>query len=146
LRSCEPGLGQNIISGKFTLTQKTRVGGALLPAGECKFSIEPAGNLQSMSSIQGGAGHPVRVVLRPEKSGPVVTIFAMASPSEHTQGPSGLVLSSGNGEEIARSMYLEKEGLVVDFNWWGAKEKTETAALATAAPRSGARPPSGGTE
>lgn len=76
-----------------------------------------------MSSIQGGAGHPVRVVVRPEKSGPVVSIFALASPSEHTQGPSGLVLGSGNGQEIARSMYLEKEGLVVDFNWWGAKGK-----------------------
>jgi hypothetical protein len=74
----------------------------------------------------------VLVVVRPEKSGPMVTIFSMAAPSEHIQGPSGLVLGSGNGEESAGSMYLVKEALIVDFSRCGAKEKTETAALATA--------------
>ena len=81
--TASPLLAQNAIGGNFTLNENTRFGNTVLGAGQYKFLIEPIGTIQSIRSIQQGAGHLVLVVMRPEKSGPVVSIFAMASPSGH---------------------------------------------------------------
>jgi len=107
--AASPLLGQETVAGKFTLTESTRLGKSFLPAGAYTFSIEPVGILQSVSSIQ-GARQIVQVIVRPEtKAGPVAAIFAMATRS---------------------AMYLDKQGLVLDFDWWSPKDKTQILAQA----------------
>jgi hypothetical protein len=123
-----PALGQNAVAGTFTLNENARFGNTLLGAGQYKFSIEPIGNIQSIRSIQQGAGHLVLVVVRPEKSGPVASIFAMASPSGHAGEVNELVLGSEKTETLAQTMNLPKEGLVVDFNWSTPKSKSQVIA------------------
>src|ERR1700676_1904956 len=87
-----PALAQNSIAGNFTLNENARFGNSVLTAGHYKFSVEPIGHIQSILSIQQGAAHLVLVVMTPEKSGSVVSIFAMASPSDHTRNASELTL------------------------------------------------------
>jgi hypothetical protein len=129
--TASPVLAQNAIGGNFTLNESTRFGTAVLGAGQYKFLIEPIGNIQSVRSIQQGAGHLVLVVLTPEKSGPVASIFAMASPIGHTREANELILGSEKAETMAQTMYLEKEGLVVDFNWSSPKDKSQVVAQQT---------------
>ncbi len=115
--TASPALAQNSIAGNFTLNENARFGNSVLAAGHYKFFIEPIGTIQSIHSIQQGAGHLVLVVIRPEKSGPTASIFAMASPSEHAREASELILEPGRTGTLAQTMYLEKEKLLVDFNW-----------------------------
>jgi hypothetical protein len=126
-----PALAQNAVTGNFMLNENARFGNTLLVAGQYKFSIEPIGNIQSIRSIQQGAGHLVLVVLRPEKAGPVASIFAMASPSGRASAANELVLGSEKTETLAQIMNLSKEGLVVDFNWSNPKSKTPVIAQQT---------------
>jgi hypothetical protein len=79
-------------------------------------------------SIQQGVGHLVLVVLKPEKSGPIASIFAMASPNNRQGESSELILQPEKGGALAGTMYLEKEGLMVDFRWWAAKAKSQVVA------------------
>ena len=125
-----PLLGQETVGGKFTLTENARLGERFLPAGAYKFSIEPAGILQSVNSIQ-DMRHVVRVIVRPEtKAGPVAMIFAMASRSDHARDSSRLVLAPVNHEMVVKSMYLDPQGLVLEFDGSSPKDKTETLAQA----------------
>jgi hypothetical protein len=125
-----PLLGQETVAGKFTLTEGTRIGKKLLPAGAYTFSIEPAGNLQSVSSIQ-GARQVVQVIVRPEtKAGPTVVIFAMATRSTEALNSSKLVLASVNNGMAMHSMYLDKQGLVLDFDSLSPKDKSPMLAQA----------------
>ena len=126
--TASPVLAQNIIGGNFTLNESTRFGNTVLGAGQYKFSIEPVGTIQSIRSIQEGAGHLVLVVVRAEKSGAVASIFAMASPSDHAREANELILESEKDKSLAQTMYLEKEGLVVDFHWWSPKAKSQAVA------------------
>ena len=123
-----PALAQDTIGGKFTLNESARLGSAVLGAGQYHFLIEPVGTIQSMRSIEQGAGHLVLVVVRPEKSGPSLSIFAMASPSDRGSAGSELILASEKRETLAQNLYLEKEKLVVDFNWSSPKAKTQVVA------------------
>jgi hypothetical protein len=128
--AASPLLGQETVAGKFTLTENTSLGKKFLPAGAYTFSIEPVGILQSVSSIQ-GARQIVQVTVRPEtKAGPTVAIFAMATRSDHVLDSSKLVLAPVNNGMAMHSMYLDKQGLVLDFDWWGPKNKTEMLAQA----------------
>jgi hypothetical protein len=129
--TASPLLAQNAIGGNFTLNENARFGNTVLGAGQYKFSIEPIGTIQSIRSIQQGAGHLVLVVLRPEKSGPVASIFAMASPSGHGRETNELILEPEKAGTLAQTMYLEKEGLVVDFRWWSPKAKSQVVAQQT---------------
>ena len=129
--TASPLLAQDAIGGNFTLNENTRFGNTVLGAGQYKFLIEPIGTIQSIRSIQQGAGHLVLVVMRPEKSGPVASIFAMASPSGHAREANELILGSEKTEALAQTMYLEKEGLVVDFNWSSPKDKSQVIAQQT---------------
>jgi hypothetical protein len=121
-------LAQNSIAGNFTLKENARFGNTLLAAGPYKFSIEPIGTIQSIHSIEQGAGHLVLVVIKPEKSGPIASIFAMASPSDRTREASELILESERTGTLVQTMYLEKEGLVVDFRWSSPKTKDQVIA------------------
>ncbi len=126
--AASPLLGQETVAGKFTLTENTSLGKKFLPAGAYTFSIEPVGILQSVSSIQ-GARQIVQVTVRPEtKAGPTVAIFAMATRSDHVLDASKLVLAPVNNGVAMHSMYLDKQGLVLDFDWWSPKDKTEMLA------------------
>ncbi len=126
--SASPALAQNSIAGNFTLNENARFGNSVLAAGHYKFSIEPIGTIQSIHSIQQGAGHLVLVVIRPEKSGPTASIFAMASPSDHAREASELILEPERTGTLAQTMYLEKDGLMVDFRWSSPKTKDQVIA------------------
>jgi hypothetical protein len=128
--AASPLLGQERVGGKFTLTENTRFGEKFLPAGAYKFSVEPAGILQSVDSIQ-DMRHVVRVIVRPEtKAGPVAMIFAMASRSGHALDSSKLVLAPVNHGMVVKSMYLDPQGLVLEFDGSSPKDKNETLAQA----------------
>jgi hypothetical protein len=126
--SASPALAQNSIAGNFTLNENARFGSSVLSAGHYKFSIEPIGNIQSIRAIQQGAAHLVLVVMTPEKSGSVVSTFAMATPSDHTRNASELTLDAEKTGTLVQTMYLEKEGLVVDFRWSSPKTKDQAIA------------------
>ena len=128
--AASPLLGQETVAGKFTLTENARFGNKLLPAGAYKFSIEPMGILQSVNSIQ-GARRLVQVVVRSEtKDGPVAVILAMASRPAHALDSSKLVLAPMNNGMVVRSMCLDRQGLVLDFDWSSPKGKTQMLAEA----------------
>jgi len=128
--AASPLLGQETVAGKFTLTENTRLGKKSLPPGAYTFSIEPAGILQSVSSIQ-SARQIVQVIVRPErKAGPVAIIFAMATRSALVLDASKLVLAPVDNGMAMHSMYLDKQGLVLDFDWWSPKDKTQMLAQA----------------
>lgn len=125
-----PACGQETVAGKFTLTENTRLGKRFLPAGSYKFSVEATGVMQSVKSIQ-GAPQVVQVIVTPEaKSGPVTLIFAMASRSAEAMYSSKLVLSPEKNDMVMHSMYLDQQGLVLDFDWLSAKGKTPVVAQA----------------
>ena len=126
-----PALAQNAIAGNFKLNESARFGSTLLGAGQYKFLIEPVGTVLSIRSIQQGAGHLVLVVVRPEKPGPVASIFAMASPSGRGSEVNELILGSDKTENLAQTMNLPKERLVVDFNWSNPKSKSQVIAQQT---------------
>jgi hypothetical protein len=120
-----PVMAQDTIGGKFTLNESARLGSTVLGAGRYHFVIETVGIIQSIRSIQEGAGHLVLVVVKPEKAGPSVSIFAMASPNVHGREASELVLAPEKQGTLAQTMYLEKEGLMVNFDWASPKAKSE---------------------
>jgi hypothetical protein len=126
--SASPALAQNTIAGNFTLKENARLGSTLLAAGPYKFTVEPIGTIQSMQSIEQGAGHLVLVVIKPEKSGPTASIFAMASPSGHTSESSELILGTEKTGTLMQTMHLEKEGLLVDFVWSNPKANEKLVA------------------
>jgi hypothetical protein len=125
-----PAFGQESVAGKFTLTGNTRLGKKSLPAGSYKFSVEATGVMQSVKSIQ-GAPQVVQVIVTPEaKSGPVTIIFAMATRSAQAMYSSKLVLAPEKNEMVMHSMFLDQQGLVLDFDWLSAKGKTPIVAQA----------------
>jgi hypothetical protein len=123
-----PVLAQDSIAGHFTLSENARVGGTVLAAGQYTFSIEPIGAIQSIRAIQQGAGHLVLVVLKPEKSGPIASTFAMASATDHTRDASELIIHTEKTGTLVQTMYLQKEGLMVDFLWSNPKAKERVVA------------------
>lgn len=142
--AANPVLAQNSIAGNFTLNESARFGNTVLGAGQYEFSVEPIGTVQSIRSIQEGAGHLVLVVLRPEKSGRVASVFAMASPSGHTRETNELILEPKKTGALVQSLYLEKQGLLVDFTWSSAKSKSEVIAQQTAPVQTAAAPRAAG--
>jgi hypothetical protein len=128
--AASPLLGQETVAGKFTLTENARFGNKVLAAGAYTFSVEPVGLLQSVNAIQ-GARQPVVVIVRAAtKAGPVAAIFAMASRSAHALDSSKLVLAPVNNEMAMHAMYLDQQGLVLDFDWLSPKDKTPMLAQA----------------
>jgi hypothetical protein len=128
--AASPLFGQDTVAGKFTLTENTRFGNRILPAGAYKFSIEPVGISQTVDSIRGGR-QPVLVIVKPETStGPITGIFAMASRSGHALDSSKLVLEQASDGLAMHTMYLDQQRLVLDFDWLSSKDKTPALAEA----------------
>ncbi len=124
--AASPLFGQDMIAGKFTLTESTHFGNKVLPAGTYRFSVENAASIQTFNSIS-GAGQPVLVILRPEtNAGPVSSIFAMASRSAHPIDSSKVVLKRVSDGMAMQAMYLDEQGLKLNFDWTGGKAKTPT--------------------
>src|ERR1700731_2166906 len=115
--SAMPLYAQDTIAGNFKLNENARFGDTVLAPGQYKFSIEAVGTIQSMRSIQQGAGHLVLVFVRPENSGPAASIFAMASVNRSEHRTSELILEPEKEQVQVRAMHLEKEGLEVNFDW-----------------------------
>ena len=128
--AASPAFGQQTVAGKFTLTENTRLGKKFLPAGRYKFSVEATGVMQSVKSIQ-GAPQVVHVIVTPEtKSGPVTIIFAMATRSGQAMYSSKLVLSPEKNEMVMHTLFLDQQGLVLDFDSLSPKGKTQAVAQA----------------
>jgi hypothetical protein len=140
-----PLYAQDTIAGNFKLNENARFGDTVLAPGQYKFSIEAVGSIQSMRSIQQGAGHLVLVVVRPENSGPAASIFAMASVSRSEHRTSELVLEPEKEQALVRALHLEKEGLEVNFDWANTKA-TPVIAQQSAPQQSAAAGKTGGTE
>ena len=129
--TASPVLAQDIVGGHFTLTESARFGDTVLGAGEYKFTVEPVGTLQSVGSIQEGVSNLVQVVLQSEKAGTGASLLAMASGSKHGSETSALTLEPGKDGTLAKTLYLEKEGLLVDFRWASPKTKAPIVAQQT---------------
>ena len=115
------------MKGTFTLNTETRFGTTLLPAGHYTVSVEP------LTTVTGPASR-VLVFDRPEtKSGPVASLFAMASP-EACDTPSGLTLASDGAGLAARSLCLSKQGLMIDFDLSRFNETSKVKAVASVGP------------
>jgi len=142
--SASPLLAQDAIGGNFTLHESARFGSTILTAGPYNFTIEPIGTVQSIRSIQQGAGHLVLVVLKPAKSGPMASLFAMASPNDHSREASELVLEPEKAGALAETLYLEKEGLMVDFVWSNPKAKSQVVSQQAAPVQTAAVPRAAG--
>jgi hypothetical protein len=117
---------QEIVKGTFTLNSETRFDNTLLPAGRYTVSVEP---ITSMTS----SGTRVLVFVRPEtKSGPVVSVLAMAS-QETCETPSGLTLASDGTGFAVRSLCLSKQGINIDFDLSHTVETPKVKAAAASA-------------
>jgi hypothetical protein len=122
-----PANAQDNVKGTFTLSAETHFGTTLLPAGHYTVSIEPIASITS-------AGTRVLVFVRPEtKSGPVASLFAMAS-AEACDTPSGLTLASDGTGLAARSLCLSKQGLMIDFDLSRFNETSKVKAIASVRP------------
>ena len=141
-----PLYAQDTIAGNFKLNENARFGDTVLAPGQYKFSIEAVGTIQSMRSIQQGAGHLVLVVVRPENSGPAASIFAMASVSRSEHRTSELILEPEKEQVQVRAMHLEKEGLEVNFDWANTGTRIPVIAQQSAPQQSAAAGKTGETE
>jgi hypothetical protein len=141
-----PVYAQDTIAGNFKLNENARFGDTVLAPGQYKFSIEAVGTIQSMRSIQQGAGHLVLVVVRQENAGPAASIFAMASVSHSEHRTSELILEPEKEQAQVRAMHLEKEGLEVNFDWANTRAKTPLIAQQSAPQQSAAAGKTGGTD
>jgi hypothetical protein len=122
-----PTRAQEIVKGTFTLSEGTRFGDTLLPAGHYTVSIEPITSLRAVGSL-------VSVFVRPDgRTGPVASVVAMASQQGCEVTPNGLKLLSDGTGLVARSMCLETQGLMVHFDLSRTTERAN-AALAPAQP------------
>jgi len=107
-----PTMAQELVKGTFTLSEGTRFGTTILPPGRYTVTIEPVTAVKASGSL-------VSVLVRPEdKIGPVASVLAMATQQGCETTPSGLALQSDGVRLVARSMCLEKQGLMVDFDLW----------------------------
>jgi hypothetical protein len=117
---------QELVKGTFTLDTEARFGGTLLPAGHYTVSVEPVTSITA-------AGSRVLVFVRSEdKSGPVASVFAVASTTCDT--PSGLTLLSDGTGLAARSLCFSKQGLMIDFELSRFSETPKVKAVASVRP------------
>jgi hypothetical protein len=116
-----PVMGQEIVKGSFTLSEGARFGTTLLPPGNYTVSIEPVTAVKASGSL-------VSVFVRAEnKINPVASVLAMASQQNCESTPSGLTLLSDGVRLVARSLCLDKQGLMVDFDLWRSRETSKAA-------------------
>jgi hypothetical protein len=118
---------QELVKGTFTLGTEARFGGTLLPAGHYTVSVEPVTSVSATSSR-------VLVFVRSEnKSGPVASVFALAS-TEACDTPSGLTLLSDGTGLAARSLCFSKQGIMIAFDLSRFSETPKVKAVASVRP------------
>jgi hypothetical protein len=118
---------QDLVRGTFILNTETRFGTTLLPAGHYTVSVAP------LTTVTGPASR-VLIFVRPDaKSGPVASLFALAS-AEACDTPSGLTLASDGAGLAARSLCLSKQGLMIDFDLSRFNEMSKVKAVASVRP------------
>jgi hypothetical protein len=109
---------QEIVKGTFALNSEARLGSTVLPAGQYTVFVQPVTSMTASSSR-------VLVFVRPDNtSGPVASVFALAS-QEGCATPSGLKLVSDGSGLVARSLCLGKQGLMIDFDLSHSGEMTK---------------------
>lgn len=133
--AAEPALGQQTIEGKFALPMEVRLGKALLPAGEYKFSVVTLGNIRSVDSIQMVGSQVLVAIWSTAKGGPFASVVAMASRGAETPNPRGLDIRADGTGMMIHSMCLEKLKLVLQFN--ENKTKNARQARGTSQPQEG---------
>ena len=107
-----PAMAQELPKVTFTLSEGARFGTTLLPPGRYTVSIEPVTPMKASGSL-------VSVLVRPEdKIGPVASVLAMATQQGCETAPNGLALVSDGIRLVARTICLQKQGLMVDFDLW----------------------------
>jgi hypothetical protein len=100
---------QETMKGTFALTAEARLGSTVLPAGQYTVLVQPVTPMTAPDSR-------VLVFVRPnDKSGPVASVFALAS-QQGCEIPSGLKLVSSAAGLVARSLCLGKQGIMIDFD------------------------------
>ena len=118
---------QELVKGTFTLGTEARFGGTLLPAGHYTVSVEPVTSVSATSSR-------VLVFVRSEnKSGPVASVFALAS-TEACDTPSGLTLLSDGTGLAARSLCFSKQGIMIAFDLSRFSETPKVKTVASVRP------------
>src|SRR5271154_149006 len=115
---------QDLVRGTFILNAETRFGTTLLPAGHYTVSVEP------LTTVTGPASRVLVFVRSDAKSGPVASLFAMAS-TEACDTPTGLTLASNGTSLAARSLCLSKQGLMIDFDLSRFNEISKVKAVAS---------------
>jgi hypothetical protein len=99
---------QELVKARFTLTEETRFGNTVLPAGQYTLLVEPISQLRPV-------GSPVAITVRSESaSTPFVSVLATAS-QEGCDRDQLKLISTGAGQ-VAQSMCLEKQGLTLHFD------------------------------
>ncbi|HXM97740.1 MAG TPA: hypothetical protein VN982_04640 [Candidatus Dormibacteraeota bacterium] len=104
------------VNGKFTLPMQARLGNTVLPAGNYKFSVITVGSIRSVSSIQTGNRLVQVVVWSLAKGGPLANMFATASKESDITDPKPLDIREDENGMTIHSMWLEKLGMVIEFN------------------------------
>jgi hypothetical protein len=100
---------QELVKGTFALNAETRIGSTVLPAGQYTVLVQPVTSMTASNSR-------VLVFVRPDsKSGPVASVFALAS-QEGCESPSGLKLVSDGTGLVAQSLCLGKQSLMIEFD------------------------------
>lgn len=99
---------QELVRATFTLSEETRFGATVLPAGQYTLFVEPITPLRAV-------GSPVAIAVRPENAArPYVAILATAS--EESCGKDELKLAANGAGFVAQSMCLGTQQLVLHFD------------------------------
>ncbi len=125
-----PASAREMAQGEFQLSTATRLGRAILPAGQYVFTVETVGLIESFSSVRNSVAQPVVFVVRRKDDGTAFNrVFAFASSQAFHPGiPAGLNLFQETTGVEVRSLVLENLGIVIDFTS-GKKEFPVQASL-----------------
>jgi len=100
--SAIPAAHAQATAGTFSLAHKVRWAGAVLPAGDYRFSLDSEAS-------------PTRVTVR-QVNGPVVAILLpKAISNDDLTGTSTLVLHDAGGESVVSTLRLKCIGLALEF-------------------------------
>jgi hypothetical protein len=99
---------QELVKATFTLTEETRFGATVLPAGQYTLLVEPITPMRAV-------GSPVAITVRAE-NGSRTFVSVLATASQEGCSRDELKLSSNGTGHFAQSMCLEKQQLMLHFD------------------------------
>jgi hypothetical protein len=101
-------MAQELVKARFTLTEETRFGNTVFPAGQYTLLVEPISQLRPV-------GSPVAITVRSETTAaPFASVLATASQDSCDRDQLKLVSTAAGF--VAQSMCLEKQGLMLRFD------------------------------